>query len=240
MTPLTSEQVGYYKRNGFLLVKGFVDEQRVEAIRAEILNVHERMAEIPSEERPHTHVTWEALPDGEPKKIRQLMGSEHISATVAEIASSAKLIGSMEQLLGDEVELFHSKLMMKAAKKGSFTPWHSDWGYWRNTFKTPRLMNAFLAINHSTLENGCIRYVPGSHKEYIEHTARKSASGFGIGLPGDVDAFENVAVEMEPGDVAFHDAICIHASEANLSDKDRVMNTFAYTITDNYIRARSA
>ena len=240
MAILTPEQIEFYKENGFLHVKGFVDQASIATIRGDIEGIHERMASQPSAERPNAYVTWEALPEGEPKKIRQLMGSQHVSTTINELISSDKMIGAMVDLLGDEVELFHSKLMMKAAKKGSFTPWHSDWGYWRNTFKTPRLMNAFLAIDHSTLENGCIRYVPGSHKEYIEHAENRSASGFGIGLPGDVNAFDNVPIEMEPGDVAFHDAICIHASEANNSDTSRIMNTFAYTIKDNYIRARSA
>jgi phytanoyl-CoA hydroxylase len=240
MAILTPDQIDCYNENGFLHIKGFIDPEVVKSIRAEIEGIHERMASTPSADRPNAHVTWEDLPEGEPKKIRQLMGSQHVSQTIASIISSNKMIGAMVELLGDEVELFHSKLMMKAAKKGSFTPWHSDWGYWRNTFKTPRLMNAFLAIDHSTLENGCIRYVPGSHKEYLEHTQNKSASGFGIGLPSDVNAFENIPIEMEPGDVAFHDAICIHASEANTSAHSRIMNTFAYTVKDNYVRARSA
>jgi len=214
-----------YLEQGYVLVKGLVPLSMISEIRTEIQGVHERMAK----EIPHgANVTWENLPDGE-KVIRQLMGSELVSSTLKGLYEDSALRQGAAELLGEEVENFHSKLMMKAAGRGSFTPWHSDWGYWRKTFKEPKQMNAFLAIDHSTIENGCIRYVPGSHHEYKEHEHNPSAFGFGIGLPGGLDAFEHDAVEMEPGDVVYHGSMTIHASEANQSDKDRVMNTFAFT-----------
>ena len=231
---LSRDQVAEYEKNGFLLVKNFIDLAQIEAIREEIEGLHERASEEGS--LPNVGITWENTEEGTPRLIRQLMGSQHVSKTINDIIHSDKMIGAMEDLLGDEVELFHSKLMMKAANRGSFTPWHQDWSYWHKSFKRPALMNAFLAIDASTLENGCIRYVPGSHKEFLEHQVNKSAHGFGIGLPGDIDAYDAVPVEMEPGDVAFHDALCIHASEGNKSDKSRVMNTFAYTVKDNWLK----
>ena len=231
---LSREQVENYQQNGFLLVKNFIEPSQIAAIRNEITGLHERARAEGS--LPKVGITWEDLGEGEPRLIRQLMGSQHVSKTIDDIIHSDKMIGAMEDLLGEGVELFHSKLMMKAANRGSFTPWHQDWGYWHKTFKRPALMNAFLAIDASTLENGCIRYVPGSHKKFEEHVQNKSASGFGIGLPGDIDAYDAVPVEMEPGDVAFHDALCIHASEGNRSDNSRVMNTFAYTVKDNWLK----
>ncbi len=227
MNALTDAQVAEYNERGFLLVKGFVPLSDVESIKAEIEGVHEKLAAAGDVEG--LGLTWEDLPEGVPPLIRQLMGSHNLSPTIRRLAASPELIGAIEQLLDEPVELFHSKLMMKAAKRGSFTPWHSDWGYWKTTFTRPAQMNAFLAVDASTLENGCIRYVPGSHKDYIEHQVFDSKAGFEIGLPGDIDAFDAEPLEMEPGDVAFHGAITIHASEGNQSDRSRVMNTFAYT-----------
>jgi ectoine hydroxylase-related dioxygenase (phytanoyl-CoA dioxygenase family) len=228
---LTQDQIADYQKNGFVLVTNFYDRKTVDNIRSEIEGIHERAAADP--EGIGRHVLWEDLPENDAPRIRQLMGSEHVSETIMDITTSPRMTGAMTDLLGDKVELFHSKLMMKAARKGSFTPWHSDWGYWKQHFKTPRLMNAFLAIDESTIENGCIRYVPGSHKTFIEQQVFESSSGFNIGLPGGLDAFNGVPVEMQPGDVAFHDAICIHASEGNRSPKSRIMNTFAYTVINN-------
>ena len=227
MSTLTPQQLEAYQNTGFLLVKGFVPLAQVAEIRDEVAGLHAALAG--RESIPGLGITWEDLPEGEPPQIRQLMGSQNVSQSLREIASSPRLWCAIEQLLGEPVELFHSKLMMKAAHKGSFTPWHSDWGYWRDIFERPAQMNAFLAIDPSTLENGCIRYVPESHHAYTEHQQMESRSGFSIGLPGDIDAYDAVPLEMEPGDEAFHGSLTIHASEGNQSDHSRIMNTFAYT-----------
>mgnify|MGYP006437147583 CR=1 FL=1 len=228
---LKEATVREYHEKGFVLVKGLVPPEKIEAIREEIKGMHERMAE----NKPDgVGVTWEHRPDGE-KVIRQLMGSQEVSPTLKEIYEDSPLRRAAAEILGSDIENFHSKLMMKAAGRGSFTPWHADWGYWKNTFSAPKQMNAFLAIDPSTIENGCIRYVPGSHREFIEHEHNPSAHGFGIGLPGGLDAFEHEAVEMEPGDVAFHGSLTIHASEANNSVHDRVMNTFAFTAKGTWL-----
>lgn len=227
MRTLTEKQVNEYQENGFLLVKGFVPVATVQEIKQEVEALHELLAG--RGRVPGLGAVWEDLPEGEPPRIRQLMGSQNISPGLRELAHSERLLGAIEQLLDEPAELFHSKLMMKAAHKGSFTPWHSDWGYWRTTFERPAQMNAFLAIDASTLENGCIRYVPGSHRTYIEHEEMQSRSGFGIGLPGDINAYDAVPLIMEPGDIAFHGSLTIHASEGNQSPHSRIMNTFAYT-----------
>jgi phytanoyl-CoA hydroxylase len=227
MKTLTDAQCETYQERGFLLVKGFVPTDEVDDIRLEIDGLHDALAKRDGVDG--LGLTWEDLPEGQPPRIRQLMGSQNISAGIRRLAESPRLMGAAQDLLGEPVELFHSKLMMKPAYKGSFTPWHSDWGYWKHTFSRPAQMNAFLAIDASTLENGCIRYVPGSHHDFIEHQMFESNAGFNIGLPGDIDAFDNEPLVMEPGDVAFHGSITIHASEGNQSDHSRIMNTFAYT-----------
>jgi ectoine hydroxylase-related dioxygenase (phytanoyl-CoA dioxygenase family) len=231
---MNQEHVNFYIKNGFVLVKGMVSKEVVEQIRRETQGLHERLA---GKSVDGLGIIWEKIDSGE-KIIRQLMGSQNISPTLRYLSEESTISRAAERLLGESVELFHSKLMMKTALKGSFTPWHSDWGYWQTIFKTSKLMNAFLAIDSSTVENGCIRYVPGSHRQYQEHQVDHNATGFDIGLPGDINAYNSIAVEMEPGDVAFHDAICVHGSEANHSPRHRMMNTFAFTVKNNVIEGK--
>lgn len=226
MRPLHPEQIHLYHEQGFLLVKGFIDPSTIDGIRREVRELHHTLRDAQPE---GVRVTWEE--DLQPPLIRQLMGSQNVCGGLATIADSPQMIGAMEQLLGGEVELFHSKLMMKAAGRGSFTPWHADWNYWERIFEAPQQMNAFLAIDASTLENGCIRYVPGSHRSYEPPTVNREGVGFGLGYEGCIEDREAIPVEMEPGDVAFHGSFTLHASEANRSQHDRIMNTFAFTRT---------
>jgi ectoine hydroxylase len=58
------------------------------------------------------------------------MGSELVSPTIAAISRHEAVLAVLRQLIGPEIWLYHSKLMMKAAHDGSFTPWHQDFQYW--------------------------------------------------------------------------------------------------------------
>ncbi|MDA0990526.1 MAG: phytanoyl-CoA dioxygenase family protein, partial [Verrucomicrobia bacterium] len=189
---LTAEQLDEYHEKGFIVVPGLIDAATREALSDEVDGIHERMA---AHTPPEVGVSWEEdLAEGAPPRIRQLMHSERVSPVLGRISRSDAMLDIMGQLIGPSVYLFHSKLMLKAAKFGTFTPWHQDWGYWQNTHTQPTQVNCMLSIDASTEENGAIRFVPGSHKAgAIDHKKFKSSS-FNIGLDGDIDAYESELV----------------------------------------------
>ena len=93
-------------------------------------------------------LAWEDYQDeGRPKRIRQLMNSEMVSPVLMDISRSDEVLSVMEQLIGPDIYLYHSKLLMKAAHDGTFTPWHQDFGYWHHGFNEPTQINCMLAID---------------------------------------------------------------------------------------------
>ena len=74
------------------------------------------------------------------------------------------MLDIIEELIGRDISLFHSKLLMKAANDGTAIPWHQDYAYWKKESNEPSMVNCQLAIDGEDLENGCIRFVPGSHR----------------------------------------------------------------------------
>jgi ectoine hydroxylase-related dioxygenase (phytanoyl-CoA dioxygenase family) len=149
------------------------------------------------------------------------------------ISRDDALLSVLAQVIGPDVLLFHSKLMMKAAHDGSFTPWHQDWGYWRQHCEAPSQVNCMLAIDAATEANGCIRFVPGSHKQGpLDHSSFDSSS-FNIGLPGDLDAYDAVPVALQPGDAVIFGPLVIHGSAPNTSPSHRRANTFAFDRVSN-------
>ncbi len=66
---------------------------------------------------------------------------------------------------GDNLLLKFSSVFMKPAKTGSATPWHQDNGLWRDGETEP--FNIWMAIDPATRENGCLQFLPGSHREPI-------------------------------------------------------------------------
>ncbi|GMV81653.1 MAG: hypothetical protein AMXMBFR7_28370 [Planctomycetota bacterium] len=224
---LSAEELATYERDGYLLKRGLVPKDWMALIDAETKSLHERMAEHTPE---NVGVTWDKQVPGRPKRIRQLMHSENVCPGLNRLLHSDLILDVVEGLFGPNIAHFHSKLLMKAARDGTITPWHQDFGYWKSAFTEPHQINCMLAIDPAEATNGCIQFVPGSHKRgLVEHIKKDTGYGFGIYLPGYFNPRSDaVAVPMAPGDCVFFGALVIHGSDANHSDHDRRANTFAF------------
>ena len=74
------------------------------------------------------------------------------------ISRSERVVNRMEQMLGDEVYHYHSKLSAKEPKVGGAWEWHQDYGYWyQNGCLLPTMASVFIAIDPATKENGCMQ-----------------------------------------------------------------------------------
>ncbi|HEY3233911.1 MAG TPA: phytanoyl-CoA dioxygenase family protein [Polyangiaceae bacterium] len=230
---LTQAELESFHQQGFLVRRGLCKKEWIEKLRQETEDLHEAMSRhAPS----NVHISWEEdLPSGSPPRIRQLMCSEVVCPTLDALSRDPELLSMVADLMGPNVLLFHSKLLMKAKRNGSFTPWHQDWGYWRYHSKLPTHINCMLAIDPMEAENGCIRFVPGSHLwGAVEHQSFPSDS-FSIGISGDPEAFPSQLVPMDAGDAVFFGPLILHCSSPNLSQRDRRANTFAFDRPGNQL-----
>jgi phytanoyl-CoA hydroxylase len=230
---LTSEEKKAYEENGYLLKKGLIPLDWIAQVKREIEGIHERMAAQPLE---GVTASWEVYDDpAKPKRIKQLMHSEVVSPALNRILRCDAMLDIVAELMDPDISLYHSKLLLKAANDGTAIPWHQDYAYWKRDDNRPLMINCQLAIDEATLENGCIQYVPGSHKWGLQEHERTKQT-FGVFLPGHYHEREDaVLVEMAPGDGVFFNALVIHGSAANTSGRDRRMNTFAYNVTGNSV-----
>jgi len=154
------------------------------------------------------------------------------------IGRGRRIVDAMEQLLGDEVYHYHSKMMLKEPKVGGAWEWHQDYGYWyKNGVLYPRLASALIAVDRANLANGCLQVLKGSHHlGRIDH----GVSGGQTGVDDQVLAavvergeFERVAIECEPGDVLFFHCNTLHSSAANTSDNPRWSLICCYNARSN-------
>ena len=228
---LTTQERQFYEENGYLLRKGLVPLVWIADVEREVDRIHERMAAQPAD---GVGVAWEEFDEPEPpRRIKQLMHSEVISPTLDRILRCDAMLDIVEDLIGPDISLYHSKLLPKAGGDGTAIPWHQDYAYWKTDDNRPAMVNCQLAIRRCNLENGCICFVPGSHRRGLQEHER-SRETFGVYLPGHYrERDDAVAVEMEPGDGVFFNALIVHGSAPNRSAEDRLMNTFAYNVTGN-------
>jgi ectoine hydroxylase-related dioxygenase (phytanoyl-CoA dioxygenase family) len=86
-------------------------------------------------------------------------------------------------------------------------------------------LTCWIGLDDSTRDNGCLLYVPGSHRWPLLPIT---------GLAGDMEAirgvlndeqwhqFQNpVAIELEKGECSFHHPLMVHGSYANRTDRPR-------------------
>ena len=223
---LTADDLRSFHERGWVLKRGLFAPELMRRLGAEMDGLHERMHRHTP---PDVHIGWEEkLPEGAAPRILQLMNSERVSPILDAMSRSEEILAPMRELIGPDVYLFHSKLLMKAAHVGAAIPWHQDWGYWQYGCLQPTQVNCQLAIDATDRGNGALRFVDGSHRNGPVDHAHLQRATFGIGIDEDIEGRASTLVEMAPGDAVFFGCMVIHGSGPNRSPRDRRANTFAY------------
>jgi ectoine hydroxylase len=219
---LTQAQIDAYDRDGFLVLDGLFSSDEVAAMRAEL----ERIQAIDTD-----HLVREKS-GGIAKTIYRV--HEDSSPTASPVfhaaARAPRLLGPAKDLLQDEaLYIHHTKCNLKTAIDGSVWAWHQDYGSWkRDGMPEARPTTALLMLDEPTQMNGCLYFIPGSHKLGSLEPRFDDSTGYKFWVvPKDTlldimaKSPEPVAITGKPGTVVFFDCNILHASGHNLSRHDR-------------------
>jgi ectoine hydroxylase-related dioxygenase (phytanoyl-CoA dioxygenase family) len=151
------------------------------------------------------------------------------------LVADPDLLDLASLFVGPDVALFASHYICKPAGDGRAVLWHQDAGYW--PLEPMRVVTLWLAVDPSTVTNGCLRVLPGSHHHGVhELRARDDVdSVFGSESAVEVDEAAAVDVELAPGDVEIHHPNLLHSSRPNCSDRRRCGLTIRYIPTSTAI-----
>ena len=148
------------------------------------------------------------------------------------LAGDDRLLDIVGQFIGPEIVLFAAHYIAKRPHTGQAVQWHQDGSYW--PLEPMDVTTLWLAGTDSTVENGCMRVVPGTHnarllkpREMIELDTEKFVLNRGI-HPDQINEADAVNIELKAGDVSMHNPQIIHGSNANTSDQWRVGLTLRY------------
>ena len=163
-----------------------------------------------------------------------------------DVAARTDILDAIGQLIGDDIVVWGSALFCKKGTGGKATPWHQDGKYW--PIRPLATCTAWIAIDHSTPENGCLRIVPGSHKSrelFVHETDESDQIVLHQAMSeAHMPAADPVDVILEPGMISFHDVYVVHGAEPNNSGARRGGLTFRYMPTtshfDRELAARQA
>jgi len=212
---ITPEQVEHYREQGFLFLPGILDGAFVEELRTEAEAALDRM----EQHRLVTNHLWQGSWISEDKRENQRMDAIHDmqfhSAAFTRMLLHPPLLEAFEALIGPNVQLHHTKLLAKPAKKGGGFPMHQDYPYFPH--ERHSMMAVSLYLDDADDENGCIRVVPGSHK-----LGPLPCDPAGLYLPPDQYPLEkSVSCPAKAGDALFFNYLTIHGSAPNTSGRPR-------------------
>jgi ectoine hydroxylase-related dioxygenase (phytanoyl-CoA dioxygenase family) len=141
-----------------------------------------------------------------------------------------RLIEAVSQIIGPDLLVWGSGLFIKEASSRSYVSWHQDLNYWG--LDGEQEVTAWLALTPATVENGCMRFVPGSHgKKVVPHVdsfAQDNLLTRGQEIAVEVDEASAVNVVLRAGQASFHHGHMFHASGPNGTDSRRIGAALRY------------
>ncbi len=224
---LTDDQVEFFHENGYLAGIRLLSDEQVEML-CEELNV---LIDSPHPGR-QLFYEYNSNESSDPSKVLfHALGAWRVSKGFHDLLWHPAFLIPASQLLGGAVRFWHDQIFYKPAFHGGVVAWHQDYSYWTRTQPMAHL-SCWIGLDDSTRENGCVHYVPGSHRWQLLPIT---------GLANDMDAiqsvlteeqkqdFKPVAIELRRGEASFHHPLMVHGSYENSTNRPRratVINVF--------------
>jgi phytanoyl-CoA hydroxylase len=199
-----------YEREGFAVVPNFLDEGELAELRAQLDRYIREV--VPT--LPPTAAFFQDRSRPETLKQMQHMG---VDPYFAAYPRHPKWVALGRALVGEEVGCDAPEWFNKPPGTEHPTPPHQDNYYF--CLHPPQVVTIWLALEKVDAENGCLRYVRGSHQRGIRPHGLSQILGFSQAITdyGEADRALEVEIELEPGDAVAHHGNTIHRAEPNRS-----------------------
>ena len=224
---LTEEQIEFFHTYGYLAGIPILTIGHIKELRRQLSDLvdpnhpgHALFYEFHSNESINTATV-----------LFHALGAWRISKAFHDLLWHPAFLVPAAQLLNGPVRFWHDQLFCKPAHHGGVVAWHQDYSYWTRTQPMAHL-SCWIGLDDSTRDNGCVHYVPGSHRWDLLPVT---------GLANDMRVIETVltdeqqqnfkpvAIELKAGECSFHHPLMVHGSFENRSPKPRrgtVINMF--------------
>lgn len=213
---LSQEEIARYHQDGLVVPEYRLPEDKLQGLRAAVDKLIQDHPDVRPETLSGPHNPW-----GQSARI---MGNHDF----LEFCRFGEILDMVEQLIGPDIILWGSMLFCKPPKDGKAVPWHQDGQYW--PIEPLATVTVRVAIDGSEPDNGCMRYIPGSHRSHDlarHETAPREDYAIKQEI-ADLDDSTARDVILEPGQVSLHDVYTVHGSNHNRSGRRRADYAIRY------------
>ena len=217
---LTAGQIDFFRANGFVKSGRILDEAQMKVLREELeeirLNRNPLMSSL-----YEVDADYLSAPD---KNVFHFLGAWLISKAFHDILWHPAITVKMAQLLDSpSVRLWHDQVFYKPPRHPGVVTWHQDYSYWTRAVPA-RHLTIWIGLDDSTLENGCLHYVPKSHEWGLvpKISLTKNMDDVKQYLtPDQLAQFRPEPMILKAGESTIHHSHMMHGSYGNRSDRHR-------------------
>ena len=211
-------EVDFYQRNGYLAIERITTDEELEWLR----RVYDDLISRPRDgfldgvfDLTRSYGTTD-----EPK-VGQLLAPERFVPEIRETAmwkNAHRIASRLLQVDPSKVENW-GHLIFKTPNSREATPWHQDEAYWgvKNDY---RALGAWFPLDDVFIENGCMWFLPGSHKNEVlphKHGGGNDPSVHILEIDVPYDTSAGVPVPLKAGGMTFHHCRTLHYAGPNLT-----------------------
>jgi phytanoyl-CoA hydroxylase len=219
---VTQEQIDQYQRDGFIVIENFLDPQELERWRNDVDEaIEQRLA------TENATLTNKDSEEYYRSVFLQCLRLADTHPGVHELMFDPRLGEVAGRLAGvDGIRIWHDQALVKQPF-GNPTAWHVDNPYW--SFSSPNSLSIWVALDDATMSNGCLYYLPGTHK-----LAHYKTADIGPNLADlfkvypEWKSIDPIACPCPAGSAVFHNGLTAHGAGANMTNKPRRAMTCAY------------
>jgi ectoine hydroxylase-related dioxygenase (phytanoyl-CoA dioxygenase family) len=226
-----SEQKAYYEDQGYLVFPRLLDDDELGRLRAALAEVLRE-----SEGLPESNDKFSITPtDNGGFSVRRIFNPTIQHQAFRDLVFNAKILDVIENLIGPNIQLHHSKLNLKPpSNREARFEWHQDYPFFPHT--NFDLLAVMIYLDDSTEENGCLTIIPGSHKWGPRNHLFAKDGAFSSQLEDKAvleDQNHWLKVPVPAGGMEVHHCNMLHSSTANRGTKPRSALVIQYRAADN-------
>lgn len=215
---LTQEQIDFYHREGYLAIESISTPDEIARLSA----VYDRLfSERAGREEGNQFDLGGTDEEGKEAVLPQILGPSRYAPEFKEGLFRVNALAIAQQLLGPEVTAQGDHAIFKPARYGAETPWHQDEAYW-NPMMEYNSFSLWMPLQPATLENGCMQFIPGSHRWEVQphHCINNDPRIHGLEID-EADTSKAVACPLPAGGCTVHHNRTLHYTGPNHSDIPR-------------------
>ena len=212
-----------YTEQGYLHVPDVFTSGQVAEMRGAVDAIVERAA-LAGRDQNHTWSgSWIDEEERAKLSLKGYHDLQYHDACFTRALCHPNMTEVLAAVIGPNVQLHHSKMLVKPPERGAPFPMHQDYPYFPHTKHT--VLAASVHLDDTDEENGCLYVVPGSHRL----GALAASDGDDHHLDADEYPLERgTPVPAKAGDVLFFNYLTVHGSGVNHSTRTRRNVLFQY------------